>query len=417
MEGSDRQKMKEKLDRLEEEIKILRVKMIEQGKLEDQLRQSQKMEALANLSAGIAHDFNNILQSILGYTQIALLKKTNDDPDLRIFNKIEICIAKGNELTKQFLTFGRKIEPKFTPLNLNHKINEINKLLRRTIPRMIEIDLMLSDDLKMINADSGQIEQILMNLSINARDAMPNGGKLIFKTKNILLGDKQPLTFTRLKTQPHEYLLLTVSDTGVGMPSKTMGKIFEPFFTTKERGKGTGLGLSMVYSIVKNHNGFIDCSSKDGEGTTFSIYFPILNPDRIQSNSIEQNRKGKIPGGNETILFIDDESELLNLGKEMLEKFGYRVIIAETGEDGINKYSHNTIDLVILDIGMPGMGGIKCLQQLLSIDKKAKVLISSGYSLNGRVEEALALGVKAFLAKPYTVNELLEIMRVVLNGD
>lgn len=417
MEESDRKKMQEKIHQLEEEIQILRAKMSEHGKLEDQLRQSQKMEALANLSAGIAHDFNNILQSILGYTQLALLKRTNDDPDFRIFTQIEKNIAKGNELTQQFLTFGRKIEPKFRPLNLNHKILEINKLLQRTIPRMIKIELMLSDDLKMINADSGQIEQILMNLSINARDAMPDGGKLVFKTKNIFLEGKQPLTLTHLKTNPGKYVLLTVSDTGVGISSETMGHIFEPFFTTKERGKGTGLGLSMIYSIVKNHNGFIDCSSKDKEGTTFSIYFPILNTDRIQLDGLQQKRKGKITVGNETILLIDDELEILKLGKEMLQKFGYQVIIAETGEDGINKYAHNTVDLVILDIGMPGMGGIKCLQQLLSIDRKARVLISSGYSVNGRVEKALALGVKAFLAKPYTINELLEIMQAVLNGD
>ena len=414
MKTRNHEEMRARIQALEQELRMLQSALLEKDKLEEQLRQAQKMQALAHLAGGIAHDFNNILQGILGLTQLALAKKTLDDSDYNTFLEIQSTIEKGKDITQQFLTFGRKTESKFMPLDLNRKLKEIRKLLLRTIPKMIEIELKLSDDLKMVNADEGQTEQLLMNLGINSRDAMPDGGKLTLKIENLTSRDNPLLTCS--KAQPGQYVSLSISDTGSGMSSKIMEHIYEPFFSTKEKGKGIGLGLSMVYAIVKNHDGLIECSSKVGEGTTFRIYFPVLNVDLKQSNIKEIKARKAFPRGNETILMVDDEPGILDIGKEMLQKFGYKVITAENGEDAIHKYSRDKIDLVILDVGMPGMGGIKCLQKLVSIHQKAKVLISSGYLLNRRIREALEIGAKDFLPKPYSITELLNTVRQVLDG-
>lgn len=405
--------MHERMQWLEQEIRILKSEITEKKQLEEQLLQAQKMEALANLAGGIAHDFNNILQSILGYSQLALMGKTPDAPDYKNLIQIGDIIKRGSKLSAQLLTFGRKIPSEFKPLDLNNKIKEIQNLLRRTIPRMIEMELILAHDLRMVSADAGQIDQILMNLSINARDAMPDGGKLVFKTEIIALRDDQFLT--RFGAQDSEYVLLSVSDTGSGMSQETAKQIFQPFFTTKEKGKGTGLGLSMVYAIVKNHRGFIDCSTEAGEGTTFKIYFPVVSSDLAQSDIARSEGEEGILAGDETILLVDDEADILEVDKRMLQQYGYTVTTARNGEEAVYKYSNSPIDLVILDVGMPGMGGIKCLQELLSVDQKAKVLISTGYSLNGRVSEALELGAKSSLAKPYSIKELLRTVRDVLD--
>lgn len=254
---------------LERELQELRSKLLESHRLEEQLIQAQKMESLANLAAGIAHDFNNILQSILGYTQLALSEK---ETDRETFRQIEKIVVKGRELTEQFMTFGRKRLPSFSSLDLNQKIRDVMSLLRRTIPGMIDIELDLSHDLKEIHADSSQIEQVLMNLGINARDAMPQGGRLIFKTRYVRIEGNHPLLSGGAGEK--EYALLSVTDTGCGIAPENIKRIYEPFFTTKAKGQGTGLGLAMVYAMVKNHGGFIDCSSRLGEGTAFSLYFP-----------------------------------------------------------------------------------------------------------------------------------------------
>jgi len=382
--------------------------------MEEQLIQTQKMEALANLVAGIAHDFKNLLQSILGYTQIAIWNKKEDDPDYETFMKIQNIIEKGGELTQQLLTFGLKAESRFAPQDINRKITEIKGLLLRTMPKMIDIELRLSNDIKTMNGDSSQIEQVLVNLSLNAKDAMPDGGKLVFETEKIVSRNN---TFLSSLNAPHgEYVLLSVSDTGCGISKNTLKYLFEPFFTTKENGKGSGLGLFMVYEIIKNHEGFIDCLSKLGEGTTFRIYFPILNVDTARSHNTELDITFELVGGKETILLVDDEADILMAGKKLLEKYGYMVNTARDGEEAIHIYSQNPTDLVILDVGMPGMGGSRCMKELLSFDRKAKVLISSGYSSYHHVKEALELGAKNFLAKPYNIDQLLQMVRMVLDG-
>ena len=414
MENIDLKKLQaKKICNLEEEIRTLRSRLVEKNRLEEQLYQAQKMEALANLAGGVAHDFNNILQTVMGYTQLAIMKGNRSDPNHEDLKQIEIIARKGSELTKQLLAFGRKIPSESTPLDLNSKVKEIKGLLLRTIPRMIDIDLCLADKLGMVNIDESQMEQILMNLSLNARDSMREGGKLIFKTDNVMLKNAPvPGCF---KAGSGKYVLLSVSDTGCGMSPNTMKNAFEPFFTTKGKEKGTGLGLSMVYSIVKNHGGFIDCSSQVGEGTTFDIYFPACT-NLMEKLELSQTRKQeRITGGNESILLVDDETDILKIVQDMLHAHGYKVMTAKSGEEAIYEYSRSTANLVILDVGMPGMGGIKCLQGLLSLDKNAKVLISTGYFPNRHLNKVLKLGAKGLLAKPYSLSELLESVRAVLD--
>ena len=413
MEMIEPGELQKKIQKLEEEICILNSRMVEKTRLEKQLYQAQKMEALANQVGGIAHDFNNILQTIMGYTQLAIMKGSNEDPNHANLEQIESIVLKGSELTKQLLTFGRKVPTGSKLLNLNSKVKEIRGLLLRTIPRMIEIDLELADELGMISIDESQIEQVLMNLTLNARDAMGEAGKLIIKTENVMLNTASlPGHF---RAGHGKYILLSVSDTGCGMSSNTMKKAFEPFFTTKEKGKGTGLGLSTVYSIIKNNSGFIDCSSKVGEGTTFDIYFPACTSLPGGPKLSQQCKTKQLKGGDEKILLVDDEADILKTGKYMLHSHGYKVKTARTGEEAIYEYSRETSHLVILDVGMPGIGGLKCLQGLLSLDKEAKVLISTGYSPDNRVERAQELGAKGLLTKPYSLWELLKVVRAALD--
>ncbi len=411
MEMPENKDSQERIKQLEEEIRILKLKSIKRRQLEEQLYQAQKMEALASLSGGLAHDFNNILHCILGYTEMALMGKPKESPDYDTFCQIELMINKGSKLARQFLAFGRKIPLQFKPIDLNLVIRELMSLLRRTIPRMIDIEVKLDQDLKMISADAGQCEQVLMNLSINSVNAMGKNGKLTFMTENVVLDPDHPQTL--LNPSSSEYILLTVSDTGHGMPQETLNRIYEPFFTTKE--KGTGLGLSIVYSIVKDHGGFIESDSNVGKGTAFRIYCPVLDSAVEPKKNVELKKTDKSLCGNERILIVDDEESVLKISAKILARNGYTVITAKNGEEGIIKYSQNFPDLVLLDIGMPGIGGIKSLQEMMGVDSKVKVVIMSGYSENKNIEEARKLGARAFLQKPYHVVELLKTIRSVLD--
>jgi two-component system, cell cycle sensor histidine kinase and response regulator CckA len=260
----------------------------EQKKLEAQLLQAQKMEAIGNLAGGIAHDFNNILQAISGYAQILAMSKSDSDPEFRKLEMILRSTQRGSELIKRLLIFSRKLESKLMPLNINSEVHQVFNILERTIPKMIRIKLDLEEPIQPINADTVQIEQIMMNISVNARDAMPEGGEMTFSTRNVLLNDQ--FCNTHIGAHPGHYALLAISDTGVGIDSDTLTHIFEPFYTTKKTGNGTGLGLAMVYGIVKNHNGFIQCQSGKDRGTTFQIYFPVIEEERmhLQDNSMPE---------------------------------------------------------------------------------------------------------------------------------
>ena len=382
--------------------------------IERQLLHAQKMEAVGTLAGGVAHDFNNLLQAIQGYAELLLLKGESAQSGHRGFQQIIQAAKRGGELTRQLLTFSRKVESKKQPLNLNREVRQTRKLLGRTIPKMIEIELRLGGDVKLIYADPVQVEQIVMNLVINAKDAMPQGGKVLIETENAILDEEYCKLHVGAK--PGDYTLLTISDNGLGMDEETREHIFEPFYTTKETGKGTGLGLAMVYGIVEAHGGTIQCYSRPGEGTAFKIYFPVLRqPKRPQ----EIDDETAVSGGVETILLIDDEDFIRDLAEQILTNFGYTVLSAADGESALEIYrsENERIDLVILDLIMPGMGGRRCLEEILEMNPNAKVLIASGF-----VEDASSLGTgeaasKGFLRKPYTLQQMLVEVRRVLDEE
>ena len=387
----------------------------EKEKLQAQLIQSQKMEAIGTLAGGIAHDFNNSIQAISSYVQLMKLKETRNSQDSDYLNNILNSLKNANNLTKQLLTVSRKIKSKLRPTNLNDEILQVQTLLERTIPKMIEIEFDLAKDLKIIHADSGQIEQILLNLALNASHAMPGEGKITIETRNIVL-DKDVRTTNR-EADREEYVLLKITDTGHGIEKEVQHRMFEPFFTTKEPGKGTGLGLSMVYSIIKNHHGHIECDSAPGAGTRFNIYFPVSKSANALKDEIS-TKKEKLASGNETILVIEDDESVLDALKRMLEHFGYSIITASNGEEAIDNYlaEQKCIDLVILALNMPGMGGRKCLERLLEIKPDLKTIITSGYSPAASVDDINKNGTLVFIEKPYQLEDLLRTIREVVDG-
>ncbi|MBN2124324.1 MAG: PAS domain S-box protein [Deltaproteobacteria bacterium] len=395
------------------EYLVIFVDVGEQRRLESQLRQAQKMEAVGTLAGGVAHDFNNLLQAVLGYTQMLILDKESGDPELAKLKEIEKAAKRGSELTLQLLTFSRKVESKLRPVDLNQEVRQVGRLLERTLPKMIAIEFYLQEGLPIIRADPTQIEQILMNLALNAMDAMPEGGRLVIETQGAALNEEY--CRTHLGAESGEYLILTVSDTGLGMDEETVKRIFEPFFTTKETGRGTGLGLSMVYGIVKNHGGYIMCYSERGEGTTFKVYFPVSEKKLLETQA--RGEQGSFEGGTETILLVDDEKSLRELGEQMLAKFGYAVLTCPDGESALEIYRKRgkEIHLVILDLIMPGIGGKRCLDALLKMDPAAKVVIASGYSVNGRAKQILDAGVRGFISKPYEIRQMLRVVREALD--
>ncbi len=386
----------------------------ERLKLEEQLRHAQKMEAVGTLAGGIAHDFNNLLQAISGYTQLLLIGKTETADDYNALRQIEKSCGRAGELTTQLLTFSRKVESRRLPLNLNSEVEQIGSLLKRTIPRMIDVHLDLAPDLKMTLADPTQIQQVMMNLGNNARDAMPDGGKLTFSTRNV---HYRPMFGQDDGVDPGDYVELKVSDTGHGMDEFILEHIFEPFFTTKSMGGGTGLGLAMVYGIVTNHRGAITCDSAPGAGTTFTVLLPALdNPPNG-----EGERAGKLmdlEGGTETILIVEDEESILDLCTQALQYYGYHVLTARSGEEAIELYAADPrgIDLVILDLSMPGMGGHRCLGRLLALDSNARVMIASGYAERQQVQDLMEMGAVAFLSKPYDLEALVKTVRELIDG-
>jgi PAS domain S-box-containing protein len=386
----------------------------EKQALQEQLLQSQKMEAVGTLAGGIAHDFNNLLQIVLGYSEVILLRKKEGESDYVDIQKIYQAGRRGADLINSLLTFSRKVETQYVPMDLNQEIATVRDLLFNTIAKTITIDLHLSENLASIQADRSQIGQVLMNLGVNARDAMPDGGTLRIETTNIQLDEEYCITHPEAK--PESYVLLTVSDTGLGMDKETLSHIFEPFFTTKEQGKGTGLGLATVYGIVKNHGGYINCNSEIGHGTTFNIYLPTIQTDQIlETSPIETT----IPGGTETILLVEDDGVIRELCAELLTGVGYKVFSAGNGKEALEIYQmeKHKISLILLDLIMPVMDGWQCLAKILRIDPKAKVIIASGYIASGLAKGMQAKGARGFVQKPFETNQLLTTIREVLDKD
>jgi two-component system, cell cycle sensor histidine kinase and response regulator CckA len=380
-----------------------------QKKLEEQLFHAQKMEAIGTLAGGVAHDFNNLLMGILGYTSLMLMKTDRTHPFYEKLKTIEQQVESGAELTKQLLGFARGGKYEVKPINVNDLIIKTSDIFGRT-KKEITIHKKLQEDLHTIEADSGQIEQVLFNLYVNAWQAMPSGGRLYLETQNVMLDEQQCLTY---KAEPGPYLKITVTDTGVGMDAETQKRIFEPFFSTKGIGKGTGLGLASAYGIIRNHGGIINVYSEKGHGTTFTLYLPASDKDAAETTPAE----AILSTGDETILIVDDEQTNTEAVKELLEILGYHVLTAESGMKAIELYKRHTKDikLVILDMVMPEMNGKDTLKSLMEIDKSVCVLLASGYSINGEAKTIIDLGCKGFIQKPFRVEELSQKIREVLD--
>jgi PAS domain S-box-containing protein len=386
----------------------------EQKALEKQLLETRKMEAIGTLAGGISHDFNNLLQIISGHAELLEL----DLADRNITNEelaaIRHAAQRGADLVKQILTFSRRVDTNFASINLNEDVKNTVRLLERTITKMIHIDLHLHDGLKPVLADSIQIEQVLINLAVNAQDAMPEGGTLNIETQNVYLNEQDCRSYDELK--PGQYVLMRVSDTGHGMEEDVMHHIFEPFFTTKSRADGTGLGLSTVFGIVKMHSGHIACTSEPGKGTAFDIYLPAT--EKTPPTVVEERQPDSIMGGTETVLVVEDEPVIRNFAKHILMRAGYGVITARSGTEAVRIYEEEQarIALVILDLIMPEMGGRQCIQQLLKIDPQINVLIASGLAVNEESKEFLDSRAKGILTKPFNKLQLLRAVRDAIDS-
>lgn len=384
-------------------------------KLQDQLNQSQKMETLGVLAGGVAHDFNNLLQIMAGSIEMLSIERPGAHDEARHLATLDKCIQRASQLIRQLLTFSRKAKQEKRLLDLNQVIREVFSMFERTIPKMISIELRLDHALWQINADPLQVEQVLLNLGSNAADAMPDGGDMVLSTSNINLSDES--TDQHIGVERGRYVLLSVSDTGHGMTKETLEHIFEPFFTTKETGKGTGLGLATVYGIVKGHGGHIFPCSEPDKGTTFNIFWPAAEMARRGPEAVSGLEK-KLPGHAATILVVDDEPEIRELTAEALESLGFSTHTASTGEEALRIYAEHGrfINLVVLDLSMPGMGGQQCLRELLRMDPAARVLVASGYSATGQIEDIIQNGAAGFIGKPYRIAELEAQIRKILDA-
>ena len=387
---------------------------LERQQLEAQLRQAQKMEAIGTLAGGIAHDFNNILAGIMGYSELALIAAREGEENARELEEVLHLAKRARDLVKKIMTFGRKLELDLKPLQLNDEILQARELLCRTIPKMIAFDVQLADDLKPIQGDAGQIEQVLINLATNAADAMPNGGTVTIRTRNVCLDEQYCRHQVGLKPGPYVWLLF--SDTGSGIAPEVLPHIFDPFFTTKEVGKGPGLGLATIYGIVQGHGGHLTCFSEPDVGTTFNIYWPVSDPVTV-SRPGETLIPDRVPARGETILLVDDEEVLRDVGRQILTREGYQVLTAKDGEEALLLYQqmNESIHLVVMDLSMPGMGGRLCLKELLALNPQLKAIIVTGYLPDEQLEEVISAGALGYMPKPFRRVELLKLVREVLD--
>jgi two-component system cell cycle sensor histidine kinase/response regulator CckA len=385
----------------------------ERKKLENQFQQAQKMEAIGNLAGGIAHDFNNILMGMQGNASLMLLHMKTDHPFYQKVKSIERYVESGASLTKQLLGFARggKYEVKAT--DLNDLIEKTARMFGRT-KKEINLHTTGLKPIWNVEVDQSQIEQVLLNLFVNAWHAMPGGGELRLATENVHI-DETFIKPYRIEIGP--YVRISVADTGTGMDRATQQRVFEPFFTTKEMGRGTGLGLASAYGIIKNHGGFIEVESEPGQGAAFHIYLPASEKEvEIDEDTIEE-----VLTGTETILLVDDEQMIIEVGQEILRALGYGVRTAMSGKEALSVYTEkkNAIDMVILDMIMPGLSGEETFDRLKQLDPAVKVLLCSGYSLAGQAEDIFKRGCKGFIQKPFKLRELSLKLREILekNGN
>jgi two-component system cell cycle sensor histidine kinase/response regulator CckA len=411
---TERKKAKEALEESEKRYRdildSIKDEEKERKRLESQVRHAQKMEAIGTLAGGIAHDFNNLLMGFQGNISLMMMDLEDEHPHQEFLHNMENYVKRGSDLTRQILGFARggKYEVKTT--DINTLIDKSAAMFGRTKKEII-IHKKLQEDLWSVNVDRGQIEQVLLNLFVNAWQAMPAGGNLFLQTDNVLLEEQdhdKPYTIV-----PGKYVRISVSDTGVGMDKATRERIFEPFFTTKAVGRGTGLGLASAYGIIKNHGGIINVYSEKGHGATFKIYLPASGKQLTK----EKIRHETVLTGSETILLVDDEEMVAEIGKDMLEKLGYKTAVAIGGNEAIKllKTLRHEVDLVILDMIMPDMSGGETFNRLKAIKPDIKILLSSGYSLNGQASEIMQRGCNGFIQKPFNLKQISRKIREILD--
>jgi PAS domain S-box-containing protein len=382
----------------------------EKKKLESQLLRAQRMESIGTRTSGIAHDINNMLTPIMLSLEI-LREKFKDEQSQRLLNTIERSTQHGANLMRQVMSFARDVESERMALQVTGTISEIEKIAKETFPRNIEIRTDVPKDLWNISGDSTQLHQVLMNLCVNARDAMPDGGILSISAENLFIDEDY--AHINIETKVGPSIVITVSDTGIGIPPEILDRIFEPFFTTKELGKGTGLGLSIVLEIVKSHGGFINVNSEVGKGTVFKIYLPAITTTETQK---AEDRRFELPEGHgESILVVDDEPQILDITRVTLESHGYRVLTTDNGKEAIILYSQyrDEIKLVLMDMIMPVMDGSMSIRELRKVDPKVKIIAVSGLTEKDKLTN-VAGTVRAFLPKPYTTERLLKTIQEVL---
>ena len=380
-----------------------------QKELEIQLQQAQKMEAIGTLAGGIAHDFNNLLMGIQGCTSLMSLNTDSGHPNFEYVNRIQNYIKNAANLTKQLLGFARSGKYEIKPTDLNDIVDKSSEMFGRT-RKEITIHKKFQSDIWTVEVDQTQIEQVLLNLYVNAWQAMSGTGELNLQTENIILKDKDVKPYG---VSSGRYVKTSVKDTGIGIDETIQHKIFDPFFTTKEMGRGTGLGLASAYGIIKNHDGIINVHSKKGEGATFNIFLPASKKKILKEKLFQK----EILKGSETVLLIDDEEMILDVGHDLLEKLGYEVLAAKSGTEAVEIYRTNQgkIDIVILDMVMPEMGGGDAYEKLKEIDPGVKVLLSSGYSIDSQASKILSRGCDGFIQKPFDIMSLSSELRKILD--
>ena len=395
-------------------ILVINTDITEKKGMEAQFLRAQRMESIGTLAGGIAHDLNNVLSPILMAIDMLQLKAT-DETTRKWLEVLRTNAERGGDMVRQVLSFARGVEGERVALQPKHLIKEIVKILRETLPKSIEINFQLPDDLWIISADATQMHQVLMNLCVNARDAMPEGGSISIKAENTLVDENYARM--HIEAKAGRFVLVTVSDTGPGMSPEIQSRIFEPFFTTKEMSKGTGLGLSTALTIVKSHGGFMNVYSEVNKGSQFALYLPALDaPGKTEAGALQTD----LPLGNgELILVVDDEESIREITRGTLETFGYTVLTASDGTEAVGLYADrkNDIAVVLTDMMMPFMDGPATIRALQKMNPAIKIIAASGLTAGHKPGEAALEGVKIFLSKPYTAEKLLKALAEILKSS
>ena len=392
-------------------ILVINTDVTERKRTESQFLRAQRMESIGTLAGGIAHDLNNVLSPILMAVQLLELK-AKDESTRKLLEVLKTNAERGGNMVRQVLSFARGVDGERVALQPKHLINEIVKIMRDTLPKSIEITFHFSDDLWIISADATQVHQVLMNLCVNARDAMPTGGTITIKAENVFVDEDYARM--HLEAKPGRFVVITVADIGTGMAPEALSRIFEPFFTTKDMSKGTGLGLSTALTIVKSHGGFVNVDSEVGKGSQFGVYFPAFETEDPTRISMPQT---DLPlGHGELVLVVDDEDAIRQITRSTLETFGYKVLTASDGTEAVALYAQhrNEIAVVLTDMLMPFMDGPATIRALQKMNPKVKIIAASGLTAGHKAGEASLEGVKVFLSKPHTAEKLLKALAEVL---